>query len=290
MLYTKLDRPLVAKGDILCYKFLYPEEHKWSTPLMHMDIAFDEVLTPERMHRCKNKEIYTEDMLGDKVYACTEGFFHSYARCLDPMLPAYRHCECFLAIIPQGTEYYVSWDGNDILVASKRIIITEERADSTEISISLLQDIVENAPFMQGHMIGDFLLKNGSFVSYLEVKRRKQKIIGQVAGFTGQYLMVIPINDPIYSGEPLEETWVIPSLKEFSMFINNYIFLNATRILLNKGDIIGANGEKAYYTLGIKPDEPVTVAYYDSKGIVKPLPHTEYNNVHIMPFKRVWIE
>lgn len=174
-LYLREKKARVAKEDITVLKYVKVDDNVIITPYQCTKIPVNEVLTasPNNVETCS----FGKDMFGNDVYSINGGAIH--AKLIKSVFSKY---ECRKAIIPAGTEYWVSVRGDEI--AAKSMIITDIKWDEgdNKVSTSIFEEILENAPEVNGVRIGDYLLENGDYA-----RPRKglseDDVVGIVAGF-----------------------------------------------------------------------------------------------------------
>lgn len=174
-LYLREEQPRVAKEDIIVLKYVKLYNKNIMGPYQYTKIPVNEVMTAY-----PKKEDITfcgTDLLGDNIYALGGGAIH--AKLIKEELP---RCEGRKAIIPAGTEYWVSTHGNEI--AARSMIVTDINWDEEDnkVSESLFEEILENAPKVNGIRIGDYLLENGDYTRPLK-GLSEDEVVGIVAGF-----------------------------------------------------------------------------------------------------------
>ena len=177
-LYLRDKKPRVAKEDITVLKYVNVDDNVITTPYQRIKIPVNEVLTafPNKV----GVESCGTDLLGNNIYSLDRGAIH--AKLIKGGLSELSGYECRKAIIPAGTEYWVSVHGDEI--AARSMIITDIEWDDgdNKVSESVFEDILENAPDVDGVRIGDYLLENGDYT-----KPRKglteDEVVGIVAGF-----------------------------------------------------------------------------------------------------------
>lgn len=199
-LYLREKQPRVAKEDITVLKYVKVYDKLITSPLQRSVIHVNEVLTasPDKA------DIFSfgEDLFGNDYYSLHGGAIHAKL-----IKGGFSDCECRKAIIPSGTEYWVSVRGDEI--AAKSMIITDIDWDNGDnrVSDSIFEEILENAPEVNGVRIGDYLLENGDYT-----RPRKglseDDVVGIVAGF--------------HDGEPL--------IAALIFFVGAYDRLNNYRI------------------------------------------------------------
>ena len=168
-------QPRVAKKDITVLKYVRVCDNFITSPYRHNKIPVNEVMTASP----KKEEIdfFGVDQLGNNSYYLSGGAIH--AKLIKDGLSEF---ECRKAIIPAGTEYWVSVQGDE--VAARSMIITDINWDNGDNKVSeiIFEEILENAPEVNGIRIGDYLLENGGYT-----RPRKglseNEVVGIVAGF-----------------------------------------------------------------------------------------------------------
>lgn len=174
-LYLRDKKPRIAKEDITVLKYVRVYDNLIKSPFQNTIIHANEVLTAY-----PNKEdivSFDTDMLGNNLYTLNGGAIHAKLN-----KDRYFGYECRKAIIPAGTEYWVSVRGDEI--AARSMIVTDIKWDEgdNKVSESLFEEILENAPEVNGVRIGNYLLENGTYT-----RPRKglteDEVVGIVAGF-----------------------------------------------------------------------------------------------------------
>ena len=177
-LYLREKKPRVAKEDITVLKYVKVDDNVITTPYQRIKIPVNEVLTafPNKV----GMESCGTDLLGNNIYSLDRGAIH--AKLIKGGLLEFPGCEWRKAIIPAGTEYWVSFRGDEI--AARSMIITDVDWDNgdNKVSSNIFEEILENAPEVNGVRIGDYLLENGAYT-----RPRKglseDEVVGIVAGF-----------------------------------------------------------------------------------------------------------
>ena len=174
-LYLRDKKPRVAKEDITVLKYVKVSDKFITSPLQKTVIHANEVLTasPDKA------DIYSfgKDLFGNDTYSLNGGAIHAKL-----IKGGFSGCECRKAIIPAGTEYWVSVRADEI--AARSMIITDVDWDEGDNRVSdiIFEDILENAQEVNGIRIGDYLLENGTYT-----RPRKglteDEVVGIVAGF-----------------------------------------------------------------------------------------------------------
>ena len=174
-LYLREKQPRVAKEDITVLKYVKVSDKFITSPLQKTVIHANEVLTasPDKA------DIYSfgKDLFGNDTYSLNGGAIHAKL-----IKGGFSGCECRKAIIPSGTEYWVSVRGDEI--AARSMIITDVDWDNGDNKVSdcIFEEILENAQEVNGVRIGDYILENGDYT-----RPRKglteDEVVGIVAGF-----------------------------------------------------------------------------------------------------------
>lgn len=178
-LYLRETQPRVAKEDITVLKYVkaYDNNNIIISPFQSTVIHVNELMTasPIKEDVCS----FGTDILGNDAYSINGGAIH--ARLIN-IKGGFLGCECRKAIIPSGTEYWISVCGDEI--AARSMIITDIEWDNGDNKVSkcIFKEILENAPEVNGVRIGDYLLENGDYA-----RPRKglsgDEVVGIVAGF-----------------------------------------------------------------------------------------------------------
>ena len=174
-LYLKEQKPRVAKKDITVLKYVKVHDKVVRSPLQNTVIHANEVLTasPDKA------DIFPlgKDLFDNDTYTLNGGAIHAKL-----IKGGFSNCECRKAIIPSGTEYWVSVRGDEI--AARSMIITDVDWDNGDNKVSdcIFEEILENAPEVNGVRIGDYLLESGG---YTRPRKRlsEDKVVGIVTGF-----------------------------------------------------------------------------------------------------------
>ena len=168
-------QPRVAKKDITVLKYVRVCDNFITSPYQHTKIPVNEVMTASP----KKEEIdfFGVDLLGNNSYYLSGGAIH--AKLIKDGLSEF---ECRKAIIPAGTEYWVSVQGDEI--AARSMIITDINWDNGDNKVSeiIFEEILENAPEVNGIRIGDYLLENGDYTRP-QKGLSEDNVVGIVAGF-----------------------------------------------------------------------------------------------------------
>ena len=174
-LYLREQKPRVAKEDITVLKYVRLYDDGIVSPYQFTKIPVNEVLTASPNK--ENIESCGKDLLGNDVYSISGGAIH--AKLIKDEFSRY---ECRKAIIPSGTEYWVSVRGDEIAARSMIVTDIDWGNGVNKVSESVFEEILENAPEVNGVRIGDYLLENGDYT-----RPRKglseDNVVGIVAGF-----------------------------------------------------------------------------------------------------------
>ena len=115
-LYLREKKPRVAKEDITVLKYVKVSDKFITSPLQKTVIHVNEILTafPDKEDICS----FGKDLFGNDTFTLNGGAIHAKL-----IKGGFSNCECRKAIIPSGTEYWVSVRGNEI--AARSMIITD---------------------------------------------------------------------------------------------------------------------------------------------------------------------
>ena len=175
MLYLKEQKPRIAKEDITVLKYVKVNDKVVTSPIQNTVIHANEVLTasPDKA------DIFPlgKDLFGNDTYALNGGAIHAKL-----IKGGFSDCECRKAIIPSGTEYWVSVRGDEIAARSMIITDVDWNNGDNKVSDCIFEEILENAPEVNGVRIGDYLLESGG---YTRPRKRlsEDKVLGIVSGF-----------------------------------------------------------------------------------------------------------
>lgn len=174
-LYLRENQPRVAKEDITVLKYVKVNDKVITSPLQNTVIHANEVLkaSPDKADIFS----YGKDMFGNDVYSINGGAIHAKL-----IKGGFSECECRKAIIPSGTDYWVSDIGDEI--AARSMIITDVDWDNgdNKVSDSIFEEILENAQEVNGVRIGDYLLESGGYTRPRK-DLSEDDVVGIVAGF-----------------------------------------------------------------------------------------------------------
>ena len=174
-LYLRDKKPRVVKEDITVLKYVKVSDKFITSPLQKTVIHANEILTasPDKADICS----FGKDLFGNDTYSLNGGAIHAKL-----IKDGFSGCECRKAIIPAGTDYWVSVRADEI--AARSMIITDVDWDDEDNKVSdcIFEEILENAQEVNGVRIGNYLLENGTYT-----RPRKglteDEVVGIVAGF-----------------------------------------------------------------------------------------------------------
>ena len=189
-LYVSNKKPLVAKKNIVVYKYVESSEEQYVTPFQRTPVKVNALMVAEGGSGDIAKECLEKYIInGGVIHACTssnDSDFDGYT--------------CLKAIIKEGTEFWVEDDFKQ--VAARSLYITDEVVEENETSnikdicVSILENVEEHK---DGIKVGDFLLANKTYASPFS-EFDHSKAIAVVMGFN-------PENDsPIHIA--MEETYL----------------------------------------------------------------------------------
>ena len=115
-LYLREKQSRVAKKDITVLKYIRLCDEGITSPYQYTKIPVNNVMTA--FPKKENYKFLGTDTLGNDVYSLDGGAIH--AKLIEEGFP---ECEGRKAIIPAGTEYWVSVRGDEI--AARSMIITD---------------------------------------------------------------------------------------------------------------------------------------------------------------------
>lgn len=186
-LYIKDLKPRVAKEDITVLKYVICHNNEIISPYQKTKISLNEVMVAyPKMEDIKH---YGTDILSNDVYTLDEGVIH--AMLIETVKP-YPNFIGKKAIIPAGTEYWVSVGGDEI--AARSMIITDtDWKKGDKASKNIFKEILETAPKVNGVRVGDYLLENGGYTQPREGISRDD-VIGIVAGFHEEKPLIAAID------------------------------------------------------------------------------------------------
>lgn len=176
-LYLREKQPRVAKKDITVLKYVRICDEGIFSPSQNTKIPINKVMraSPKKA----DIKFFDTDLLGNDVYSLSGGAIHAKL-----IKGGFLRCEGRKAIIPAGTDYWVSVCGDEI--AARSMIVTDINWDKegNKVSESLFEDILENAPEVNEVRIGDYLLENGDYTRPHK-GLTEDNVVGIVTGFHG---------------------------------------------------------------------------------------------------------
>ena len=182
-LYLRDKQPRIAKEDIIVLKHVKLLNNDIISPYQHTTIPINKVMkaSPDKEDiNCCNM-----DLLGNTTYSLSGGAIH--AKLIEER---FFGLETKKAIIPAGTEYWVGIQGDEIAARSMIITDTNWYDGNNKVSKSIFEEILKNAPEVNGVKIGDYLLENGDYIRP-QKGLSEDNIVGIVAGFhDGEPLIV----------------------------------------------------------------------------------------------------
>ena len=174
-LYLRDKQPRIAKEDLVVLKHVKLLDNNIISPYQHTIIPINKIMkaSPEK----EEIDFFGIDLLGNNSYYLSGGAIH--AKLIKDGLSEFEGRK---AIIPAGTEYWVSVYGDE--VAARSMIITDINWDNGDNKVSeiIFDEILENAPEVNGVRIGDYLLENGNYTRPRK-GLSKDNVVGIVAGF-----------------------------------------------------------------------------------------------------------
>lgn len=177
-LYTREIQPRVAKNDITVLKYVTLLDKGMVSPFLQTWIPANKVMKafPENV----NPEYYGKDLMGNNTYGISSGAIHAKIE-KDSF---FGNSEKRKAIIPAGTEYWISIDGTEIAARSMIITDIDWDKEGNKVSENLFEEILENAPEANGIKVGDYLLEDGDYTRPRK-GLSKDEVVGIVVGFVG---------------------------------------------------------------------------------------------------------
>lgn len=170
-LYSRHQRPMVAKKDIRVLKYLKQFDSEFRTPYQCASVTLDQELTAKGK---ATLEEYGTDHLNHTIYELGGGAIHAKLH-----EASISNC-CKLAIIPKGTKYWVDPFGLDI--AAEKMIITSQDGSNKLLGNDFDEEILNNAPSNNGVRVGDYYLVCGKF-THPKKGLEREKVCGIVCGF-----------------------------------------------------------------------------------------------------------
>lgn len=109
---TRNPKPLIAKEDIHCYKYLIPFGSIGASPVYNFSYNFDTLYTENHPYIVYNDQI--------DMFEISSGVFH-VRKCDDLRHPLNAGAIAYKAIIPKGSKYWI--DDNGLDMCSNMIIV-----------------------------------------------------------------------------------------------------------------------------------------------------------------------
>lgn len=175
-LYLRERRPRVAKKDITVLKYVKLSDGGMVSPFQYTRIPANKVMkaSPESV----SPRPYSEDIMGNNIYCIDSGAIHAKLE----KDSSFSNSEGRKAIIPAGTEYWLSVDGTEIAARSMIITDIDWNKEGNKVSENLFEEILENAPEANGIKVGDYLLEDGDYTRPRK-GLSKNEVVGIVVGF-----------------------------------------------------------------------------------------------------------
>ena len=172
-LYTNNKKPLVAKKDIVVYKYVTKQNGNYVTACQNYPIQTNNVLTPSHSGEdivVSNYHKYV--IFGGAIHACTSSYDDEF-----------KGYVCLKAYIKEGTEFWVQDDFKEVaarsLYITDEVVENKETSDIKDIYVSILENVEEHK---NGLKVGDFLLADKTYASPLN-EFEHSKAIAVVMGF-----------------------------------------------------------------------------------------------------------
>ena len=175
-MYSTRQRPLVAKNDIVCVKYLRKTPGgTLLTPCRDVEPPINKPFKPANKEVDFYERFMTVELNGGVIHAQTQNVTGKWG----------RDCVAFKAIIPKGTEYWV--DVRGYAIAAKKMVITDEKININKPDETLLKDILSQTISSGDISVGDFYIKDKGFISPLDMTEEYAKeAVGIVVGFKGK--------------------------------------------------------------------------------------------------------
>ena len=196
-LYIGNKKPMVAKKDIVVYKYVGGSEGNYETPFQNTPVKVNALMVAEGGNGNIAKENYEKYVInGGAIHACTSSNDSDFVG-----------NTCLKAIIKEGTEFWVQDDFKQVaarsLYITDEVVEEEETSDFKDIYVSILESAEEHK---DGLKVGHFLLSDKTYASPLS-EFDHSKAIAVVMGFN-------PEDDsPIHVA--LDETY-LPFLTQYN--------------------------------------------------------------------------
>ena len=173
-LYISYKKPLVAKKDIVVYKYVRKQRGNYVTPFQNTPVNVNTLMIAEGDSEDIVKTIFRKYVISDgAIHACTSSYHNEFD---DSNV-------CLKAYIKEGTEFWVQDDLRQIaarsLYITDEVVTDKQNTDMTEICKMLIELAPTNK---DGIKIGDVLLSDKTYASPLG-DFDKSKVIGYVACF-----------------------------------------------------------------------------------------------------------
>ena len=175
-MYSTRQRPLVAKNDIICVKYLRKTPGgNLVTPYRNVEPPINKPFKPASKEVEFYERFMTNELNGGVIHAQTQNVMGKWG----------TDCIAFKAIIPKGTEYWVNVRG--YAIAAKKMVITDEKINIDNPDETLLKDILLQTISSGDISVGDFYIKDKGFLSPLDMTEEYAKeAVGIVVGFKGK--------------------------------------------------------------------------------------------------------
>jgi hypothetical protein len=221
-LYTRNSKPLIAKQDIVCLKYLCQwGDGSYHTPYQKTTVELNANLAPTSKS-VDIREIGV-DYFNNKIFEINGGVIH--ARIMPGGVPG----KSFKAIIKKGTEYYIHPFGSEI--SAKKIFITDKEG-TLEDTMSFWEDVLSRAPSSGLLHVGDLILKNGESVRPCR-DLDKSIVIGRVVGFHEERPLIASVDETSRGWGPYEK---VTSLLDREDAVHSYNGLENTKEFLKRTD------------------------------------------------------
>lgn len=177
-LYTREIQPRVTKKDITVLKYVKLSDGGMVSPFQYTRIPANKVMKayPENV----SPRPCSEDIMGNNTYCIDSGAIHAKLERDSSFISS----EGRKAIIPAGTEYWISVDGTEVAARSMIITDIDWNKEGNKVSENLFEEILENAPEANGIKVGDYLLEDGDYTRPRK-GLSKDEVVGIVVGFVG---------------------------------------------------------------------------------------------------------
>ena len=172
-LYIGNKKPLVAKKDIVVYKYVESSDGNYKTPFHAFPVKVNALMVAEggsgdiTKENCEKYSIH-----GGAIHACTSSNDTDF-----------EGNTCLKAIIKKGTEFWVQDDFKQVaarsLYITDEVVEEEETSDLQDIYVAILESVEEHK---NGLKVGDVLLADKTYVSPLN-EFDHSKAIAVVMGF-----------------------------------------------------------------------------------------------------------